>query len=182
MKRIIHPLLHSLFTPVIMAFALVACGGGGNGGGGGDTTTNPQSSTSGDEKSSGNEVSQTVVIKAYDQMKYDKESFTVSAGETIELKLKHVGSMPKSAMGHNMVVLELSADPKAFSNAAADAKDNGYIPKDMENSIIAHTKLLGGGEEDTIEFQAPEQTGEYPFVCSFPAHYAAGMKGVMIVE
>ncbi|MEC7281083.1 MAG: plastocyanin/azurin family copper-binding protein, partial [Verrucomicrobiota bacterium] len=41
---------------------------------------------------------------------------------------------------------------------------------------------LGPGENDTIEFTAPALSGDYEFLCSFPAHLFAGMRGVMTVE
>ena len=41
-------------------------------------------------------------------------------------------------------------------------------------------KLIGGGEETTVTFDAPAK-GTYDFICSFPGHYAL-MKGKFIVE
>ena len=46
--------------------------------------------------------------------------------------------------------------------------------------MVAHTKLLGGGESDEITFTAPA-AGEYPFICTFPGHFAI-MQGVMTVK
>lgn len=43
------------------------------------------------------------------------------------------------------------------------------------------TKLLGAGEEETVEFTA-DQTGEFEYYCSVPGHRQAGMKGMLIVE
>ena len=65
----------------------------------------------------------------------------------------------------------------SFAQAAIQARDNDYIPAD---GFIIHTDLLGGGEETTIEFEAPE-IGEYTFICSFPGHFAL-MNGKFIVE
>jgi azurin len=48
--------------------------------------------------------------------------------------------------------------------------------------MIAHTKLLGPKEKDTVTFQAPKEPGRYPFLCSFPGHYQVGMRGELIVE
>ncbi|MDQ5977348.1 MAG: hypothetical protein QG602_320, partial [Verrucomicrobiota bacterium] len=45
-----------------------------------------------------------------------------------------------------------------------------------------HTKLLGPKQSEEIVFTAPAEAGEYPFICSFPAHFIAGMKGVMVVK
>ncbi len=119
-----------------------------------------------------------VAIEGDDAMKYNKNKIVVKAGQTVKLTLKHVGKMPKSAMGHNFVLLKKGTDMAKFASAAMKAKDKDYIPG--EDQIIAHTKLLGGGEEDTITFEAPEK-GEYDFLCSFPGHYAM-MKGKFVVE
>jgi azurin len=46
--------------------------------------------------------------------------------------------------------------------------------------VIAATKLLGPGENETLTFTAPEP-GDYQFVCSFPGHFAM-MRGIMVVR
>ena len=58
------------------------------------------------------------------------------------------------------------------------AKDNGYIPEG--DDIIAHTKMIGGGESVEITFDAPA-AGTYDYICPFPGHYGI-MKGKFIVE
>jgi len=123
-----------------------------------------------------------VLITANDKMKYNIDSFTVETGETVRIVLKHVGQMPKSAMGHNVVILTADTDPKTFVDKATNYAENGYIPSNANSDIIAHTRLLAGGEEDTITFVAPSSPGKRTFLCSFPAHFQAGMKGNMIVQ
>lgn len=123
-----------------------------------------------------------VQMTGNDRMKYNLEAFTVPAGGKVKLVLSNQGKMPKAAMGHNVVFLSADADEGKFATAAAAARDNDYIPADLEDQMLAHTKLLGPGESDTIEFTAPEEPGEYVFLCSFPAHMYAGMRGVMTVE
>ena len=66
-----------------------------------------------------------------------------------------------------------------FAEEALKAKATDYIPEDQSN-VIAHTKLVGGGESTTITFHAPEK-GTYDFICSFPGHYSM-MKGKFNVE
>ncbi|MBK6264204.1 azurin [Marivirga sp. S37H4] len=121
-----------------------------------------------------------VTIEGNDRMKFNKEEIRVKAGQTVRLTLKHVGEMPKEQMGHNWVLLTQGTDIMEFGQAAATAQDNDYIPEAESDKIIVHTELLGGGEEDTIEFTAPEK-GTYDFICSFPGHVAL-MKGKFIVE
>lgn len=119
----------------------------------------------------------TIVINSNDQMRFDKSEIRVKAGEKIKLTLNHTGKLPKNAMGHNFVLLEKGVDMADFAMKAMNAKDNQYIPA---KGVIAHTKLIGGGESTTIEFTAPAK-GTYEFLCSFPGHYAM-MKGKFIVE
>lgn len=123
-----------------------------------------------------------VEMTGNDQMKYNLEAFSVPAGGQVKLTFINVGKMPKAAMGHNVVFLVADADAGAFATAASSARDNGYIPVDFEDQILAKTEMLGPGESDTIEFTAPETPGEYEYICSFPAHLFAGMRGVMTVE
>lgn len=123
-----------------------------------------------------------IEMTANDQMKYNVESFSVPSGSPVKLTLSNRGKMPKAAMGHNVVFLALDSDAGKFATTAASARDRDYIPANLEEQIIAHTRLLGPGESDTIEFTAPAAPGEYEFLCSFPAHLYAGMRGVMTVE
>ncbi len=118
-----------------------------------------------------------IVIESNDQMKFDLSEINVPAGATVKLTLKHVGQLPAAAMGHNWVLLSPGVEMGTFAQAAIQARDNDYIPAE---GFIVYTDLIGGGEETTIEFEAPE-AGEYTFICSFPGHYAL-MNGKFIVE
>lgn len=119
----------------------------------------------------------TIVINSNDQMRFDMDEIRVKAGEKIKLTLNHTGKLPKNAMGHNFVLLEAGTNISKFGQEAMNAKATEYIPA---KGVIAHTKLIGGGESTTVEFTAPKK-GTYDFVCSFPGHYAI-MKGKFIVE
>lgn len=121
-------------------------------------------------------------IAGNDQMQYDKKELTVTAGDDVTLTLKHTGKLPKAAMGHNVVILKPGSALPDFAMKAASAAANDYIPQDeeLEKLIIAHTKMIGGGETTSITFTAPE-AGEYPYLCTFPGHFAI-MQGKLIVK
>lgn len=121
-----------------------------------------------------------IALEGNDQMQYNKNEFKVAAGQAISLTLKHVGKLEKNVMGHNFVLLKPGTDINAFAQKAVEAKDSDYIPKSESTNIIAHTKLLAGGESDTITFTITEK-GTYDFICSFPGH-SGMMKGKLIVE
>jgi azurin len=120
-----------------------------------------------------------ITVEANDRMQFDTKEIKVKAGEEITLTLKHVGKLPKQAMGHNWVLLKEGVVVKDFAMSAMQAKDNEYLPKDSKDIIVA-TKLLGGGESDTITFDAPEK-GTYTFICTFPGHYGL-MQGTLVVS
>jgi len=170
---------------LLLGLSLLAAGCGGD-----KTESSAESGSSGSgDKSASSSVSEEVaknareiVIEANDQMKFSVERFAVKGGEAIRLVLDNVGSMPKFSMGHNVVVLKRDVDAAAFVEDAAMAAGNEYIPAGRESEIVAHTPLLGGGEKASVTFVAPEEAGEYPFVCSFPGHFQIGMRGVMVVE
>lgn len=121
-----------------------------------------------------------VALEGTDQMKFNTKEIVVPAGKKVKLTLTHTGKLPATAMGHNFVLLAAGSEGQAFSVAAATAKDTDYIPAAMKGQVIANTSVVGGGESVTIEFDAPAP-GEYPFLCSFPGHYAL-MNGILKVE
>jgi len=121
-----------------------------------------------------------LVLESTDAMQFTKKELKVKAGQTVKLTLKHTGKLAKAAMGHNFVLLAAGTNVADFGQKAAQARDTEYIPKSEASKIIAHTKLIGGGESTTIEFKAPKK-GTYTYICSFPGHYAL-MQGKFIVE
>ncbi len=122
-----------------------------------------------------------IEITANDQMKFSVTRIEAKAGEEIKVVLRNVGQLPKEAMGHNWVLLKPGSDVNAFSTTAMSARDKDYIPDSLKNQIIAHTALLGPRQSDEVTFVVPA-AGEYPFLCSFPAHAMAGMKGVLVAK
>lgn len=120
-----------------------------------------------------------ITITGNDAMQFNKKEIKVEAGKKVKVTLRHIGKMDKNVMGHNFVLLKKGVNAMAFGNKAATARDNDYIPNGTKD-VIVHTKMLGGGETDVIEFDAPE-AGTYEFLCSFPGHSAI-MKGKFIVE
>jgi azurin len=121
-----------------------------------------------------------VRVTGNDQMRFNGARIEVKAGQKIKVELKNVGTLPKEAMGHNFVVLKPGVDAMAFAMKGIAAKDTEYIAAEAKDQVIAHTKLLGPGESDTIEFEVPGP-GTYAFVCTFPGH-AALMNGQLVVS
>ena len=113
-------------------------------------------------------------------MKYNVEGIDARAGQPCEVTFKNVGTLPKVAMGHNFVILKLHTNIPAFLAAGPLHAATEYIAPEQRLNVVAATKMLGPGEIDTITFNAPG-FGNYDFICTFPGHYSAGMKGTFVV-
>jgi azurin len=117
-----------------------------------------------------------------DAMQFSTKTLEATAGDNITLTFKHIGQLPVQAMGHNVVVLKPGTAIPTVAMKAVTAKDTEYVPADAETKalIVTHTKLIGGGQSDTITFKIDEP-GVYPFFCSFPGHFA-NMAGTLTIK
>ena len=163
------------FLLSILALALMACGNSSEGSSSSDNE-NKKKPVEAVVNKDGLTI---VTMESNDQMRFNLNEIKVKSGNIVELKLLHVGQLDKKIMGHNFVLLKAGVDINDFAKKALKAKENEYIPVDSED-VLAHTEMIGGGEETSITFEAPE-SGTYDFVCSFPGHVAL-MNGKLIVE
>jgi azurin len=115
-----------------------------------------------------------VEISGNDLMQYDKQELAVPATcKDITVTLHHAGKQPKEAMGHNWVLVN-ARDFAAVANAGLGAGlgDDYVAPGDKR--VIAHTKVIGGGETTSVTFKASllKKGGDYKYLCTFPGHNA----------
>ncbi len=166
-----------------------SCGGNNNQNNESDTTganametpaTAPEETSGANATDADNQVTDHINLTGDDHMQYNDTLFKVKAGQEITLDMKNIGELPAAAMSHNVVILKPGSSVNDYGNAAVNAKDEGYIPSDKSDEVIAHTKMLGPGESDQITFKLPE-AGRYPFLCSFPGHHLT-MHGTIIAE
>lgn len=130
------------------------------------------------KKESSNTIN--IGLTGNDLMQFNKNEIRVKAGQEVTLTLKHVGKMELIVMGHNFVLLKPGVEVNVFAQEATIAgKDADWIPNEGKD-VIAHTKMIGGGQSTTVTFTAPE-AGTYDFICSFSGH-SGTMRGKFIVE
>jgi len=125
-----------------------------------------------------------LALEGDDQMRFNKKRLTAKAGQMVRLTLKHVGTMPAQAMGHNVVILHPGDDIFEFGadvGKNGGSLENNYVPDAVRGRVVAFTPIVGGGETATVEFKMPDKPGEYLFLCSFPGHFGQ-MNGVFVVE
>jgi azurin len=123
-------------------------------------------------------------IDSTDSMQFSTDQLTVDAAcSEVELTLTHSGTLPRNAMGHNWV-LTRSGDAQAVNQDGMQAGlDNEYVQPD-DARVIAHTPVIGGGEEASVTFsiEGLAAGADYTFFCSFPGHFAIMQGDFRIVE
>lgn len=124
----------------------------------------------------------TITVIGQDNMQFSETLIEAKPGETIRIVFEVKSNMPPQAMSHNIAIVDQGVNVEEFVLASMGEPYNEYIAPSFEDQVIAATKMIGGGKTSTIEFTIPENPGDYVYVCTFPGHYFAGMKGVLRIS
>ena len=119
-----------------------------------------------------------ITVEGNDQMQFNVKSIEVPKScKNYTVTLKHVGKMPKTSMGHNMLV-STTADVAAVAADGMKAGAAADYVKAGDTRVLAHSKVIGGGESTTFDIDVAKLKAgtDYTFFCSFPGHYSI-MKG-----
>jgi plastocyanin len=109
---------------------------------------------------------------------FDLSELTVAPGQLVEIVFTN-----PDAMQHNFV-LGASGAMETIGNAADKLAQSPaglaqqYVPDIPQ--VLFSTRLVEPGETARFQFRAPTATGDYPYVCTFPAHWRV-MNGVLHV-
>ena len=124
-----------------------------------------------------------VDLEGNDMMKYNVANIDVSKScKDFTINLKHTGKLARNVMGHNVVVAK-TADMKGIDADGIKAGLAADYVKAGDSRVVAHSKVVGGGESTSIKFPVAKLTGAgpYSFFCSFPGHSAL-MKGTITLK
>lgn len=152
---------------------LAACGGDDNKS---SQSTQPAQSTS---EAEGSRQPVTLQISSIgDDSRFDQEKLEAPTNSKITVVFKNA-SKPEANKQFNWVLTQPGKQLRVVNDGLAEGDTNGYV-KPNDPNVIAYTKLIKGGESDTITFDAPT-LGEYPYVCTFPGFYTR-MRGVLTIK
>jgi glucose/arabinose dehydrogenase/azurin/HEAT repeat protein len=118
-------------------------------------------------------------IKAVrEQMRYDTTRIVVEAGQPFEIIFENIDMMP-----HNLVIVQPGAREEIGLLAEAmsprpDRQGRAYVPRSVK--VLAATRMLEPGEQETLQLTAPVEPGEYEYVCTYPEHWSV-MYGQLLV-
>ena len=112
------------------------------------------------------------------KMAFDKKNLVVPSGRAVSLIFDNPDLMP-----HNVVIVKPGSAEKVgeAADAMASMKDGfekNFIPSTSD--VLFATPLVNSGKSFRLDFKAPSQPGDYPFICSFPGHWRV-MQGVLTV-
>ena len=103
------------------------------------------------------------------RMIYDKEQIAVQAGKPVEFRFSNSDEMPHNfaiVMPGALEEVGLLAEATALD---ADAAARHFIPK--SDKILLASRLLQPGQNQALTFDAPQEPGVYPYVCTYPGHW-----------
>ena len=117
-----------------------------------------------------------------DQTRYDKRLIVVETGKRVEIVLENEDFMP-----HNLVItvpgareeIGLAADGMP-TPARPDSQGRYYIPASPK--VLYATKLLEPGQTEKLNFEAPAEPGDYPYLCTFNGHWRRMYGHLLVVE
>jgi len=104
-----------------------------------------------------------------EQMLYDKALIVVEIGKPVEIILQN-----DDAMQHNLVLVTPGALEEIGQAAEKmlpepDANLRLYVPQSPK--VLQATRLLDPGQQAKLAFTAPDEPGDYPYLCTYPGHW-----------
>ncbi len=122
---------------------------------------------------------QTVEIRpAPDALAFAQTSLTLPANTVVKLDFINQNNL---GVQHNWVLVNGGDDvAAAVNNAAQNNADALFVPPPGTPNALAWTPMLNVGQTGSVTFRTPPP-GTYLYICTFPGHYLAGMKGTLTV-
>ena len=119
------------------------------------------------------------VVAVPNQLQFSPKELRVKAGSTVRVIFEN-----PDLMQHNWVLVDRGADEEVGVLAdqmavKPDGMQKSFIPETPK--VLRATALVNPSGRAELEFEAPREPGNYPFLCTFPGHWRI-MRGVLIVE
>ncbi len=120
-----------------------------------------------------------ILVDAIGGLQYAQTLIEAKPGEALAWKLRNTDVMP-----HNLVLVKPGAT-KAVGEASfgmlndPEAGKKHYVPEMTE--VITYIPVINPNTEHTLYLHAPQEPGDYPYICTYPGHWMA-MQGILRVK
>ncbi|PVY38743.1 plastocyanin/azurin family copper-binding protein [Pontibacter virosus] len=112
-----------------------------------------------------------------ESMTFDQDTIEVKAGTLIKLTFTNEGKDPK--MIYNIVFTKEGYSAQAAQKGSKAGASGNYLPD--SSLLLAATPLALPGQSVTVEFTAPDTTGVFEYVNTYPSETPL-MKGKLIIR
>ena len=125
----------------------------------------------------------TIEIVGTDQMKYDVTTIPAKRNEQLRVRLSVKGDDAQDRHGAQLGVAQARDEHGEVHHRGRPARATDFIAAgNEERGDCCDARSPERGETVDISFKVPGVAGEYPFVCTFPGHFQAGMRGTLAVK
>ena len=111
--------------------------------------------------------------------RYSQSTIEARAGQRVQIAFANTDDML-----HNITIIK----PNSYDAVVKDilamlpdptAQNRGYVP-DSPN-VLFSLALVPAKQSAVLEFTAPTEPGDYPFICTFPGHWVT-MRGILKIQ
>ena len=116
------------------------------------------------------EKTKEVVVTGNDAMQFDVKKFQISPSESVRLTFKNIGSIPKIAMGHNLVILKKDVDALAFGQKvlASGGSATNALPKSLLGRLSPTRIFLDQASQKRLNLMHQKKKGTTNMCAHFP--------------
>lgn len=102
---------------------------------------------------------------------FQQTTLETSAGQPVSVNFGNPAPLP-----HNWVLVQPGQEQAVVDATVAKNGEAAGVP-----GVIAGSAVLNANGKETVAVPA-QSAGAYPYICTVPGHYAAGMKGTLTVK
>jgi azurin len=120
-----------------------------------------------------------LVIEAALGLQFVQKQLTAKAGEKLSIVFKNPDVVPHNWLLAKPGSLQKLGDKCNLMITDPQGLAKHYVPDSKD--VLVYTDMTNPKESFTIHFTAPQEKGDYPYLCTFPGHWMV-MNGVLKVE
>lgn len=125
------------------------------------------------------DVGREIIVEAALGLQYVQKKLSAKPGERLTIRFKNPDVVPHNWLLAKPGTLKKLGDLCNLMIADPNGLANHYVPDSTD--VLAYTDMVNPQGEFAIHLTAPKESGDYPYLCTFPGHWMV-MNGVLAVE